>query len=182
MKRIVLFIQSAIMLLDLNSCIQDEPLNAECDITGVDQNWLEEHRSILKGEPNIQNNYIVFTMANRDISRNALNPKFTLTEGAWLTANVDGIQVEGNGITRDFTSPQTYTTHSQDGNWSKDYKVSFELPPEEYAVNIKNGTNSMPTTPITPNANIGLQVMEVMPLPKAMHPLTTIPLLPLKMV
>lgn len=132
MKRIVLFIQSAIMLFTLNSCIQDEPLNAECDITGVDQEWLEEHRSILKGDPNIQNDYVVFTMANRDIDRSALNPKFTLTEGAWLTANIDGTQVNGNGITRNFTSPQTYTTHSQDGNWSKDYKVSFELPPVEY--------------------------------------------------
>ena len=29
---------------------------------------------------------------------------------------------------RDFTSPQTYTVHSEDGKWHKDYKVSFNYP------------------------------------------------------
>ena len=132
MKRILLLAQAIVALLTLQSCIQDEPLNAECDITGIDSTWLNEHRSILKGDPVIGNDAIVFTTANRDIDRSALNPKFTLTEGAWITAIVDGIEVPSNGITRDFSSAQTYTTHSQDGNWTKDYKVSFELPPMEY--------------------------------------------------
>lgn len=132
MKRILLLAQAIVALFTLQSCIQDEPLNAECDITGIDSTWLNEHRSILKGDPVIGNDAIVFTTANRDIDRSALNPKFTLTEGAWITAIVDGVEGPSNGITRDFSSTQTYTTHSQDGNWTKDYKVSFELPPMEY--------------------------------------------------
>lgn len=131
-KRIILLAQAAFALFSLQSCIKDEPLNAECDIVGIEQTWFDEHRSILKGEPNVENDRVIFTMANRDIDRSALNPKFDLTAGAWITANVNGMEVEGNGITRDFTTPQTYTTHSQDGNWKKDYKVSFELPPVEY--------------------------------------------------
>ena len=132
MKKALFLLQTVLGLCTLTSCIQEEPLNAECDITGVDSDWLESHRRILKGEPNIQNNDVVFTMANRDIDRSALNPKFTLTEGARLTALVDGAEIDGNGITRDFNSTQIYTTHSQDGNWSKNYNVSFELPPVEY--------------------------------------------------
>jgi hypothetical protein len=46
-----------------------------------------------------------------------LAPIFTLTEGAKLDP--------ASGTERDFTTPQSYTVSSQDGNWSKVYKVSF---------------------------------------------------------
>lgn len=131
-KPLLLLAQAALALFSLQSCIKDEALNAECDILSVKQTWLDEHRSILKGDPNVENNRVVFTMANRDIDRSMLAPEFELTAGAWITANVNGMEVEANGITRDFSSPKVYTTHSQDGNWKKDYKVSFELPPIEY--------------------------------------------------
>lgn len=126
MKRIILFMQAALLLCTLNSCIQDEPLNAECDITGVDTLWLQQNRSLIKGNPRIDNSRVSFTVPY-DADRSALAPKFYLTPGAHLTAMVDGVEVaDANGMTRDFNTPQTYTAHSQDGQWSKSYEVSFE--------------------------------------------------------
>lgn len=126
MKRIILFMQAALLLCTLNSCIQDEPLNAECDITGVDTLWLQQNRSLIKGNPRIDNNRVSFTVPY-DADRSALAPKFYLTPGAHLTAMVDGVEVaDANGMTRDFNTPQTYTAHSQDGQWSKSYEVTFE--------------------------------------------------------
>ena len=136
MKRIVLFIQSAIMLLALNSCIQDEPLNAECDITGVDQEWYNQYAAATEsnpqgkgywiGNPNINEELhsVSFTVKS-GTDRSNFAPKFTLMPGTRLTALVDGQTIDANGITRDFTLPQTYTTHSEDGKWHKDYIVSF---------------------------------------------------------
>lgn len=126
MKRIILFMQAALLLCTLNSCIQDEPLNAECDITGVDTLWLQQNRSLIKGNPRIDNNRVSFTVPY-DADRSALAPKFYLTPGAHLTAVVDGVEVaDANGMTRDFNTPQTYTAHSEDGQWSKSYEVTFE--------------------------------------------------------
>lgn len=126
MKRIILFMQAALLLCTLNSCIQDEPLNAECDITGVDTLWLQQNRNLIKGNPRIDNSRVSFTVPY-DADRSALAPKFYLTPGARLTAMVDGVEVaDANGMTRDFNTPQTYTTHSEDGQWSKSYEVSFE--------------------------------------------------------
>lgn len=126
MKRIILFMQAALLLCTLNSCIQDEPLNAECDITGVDTLWLQQNRNLIKGNPRIDNYRVSFTVPY-DADRSALAPKFYLTPGARLTAMVDGVEVaDANGMTRDFNTPQTYTAHSQDGQWSKSYEVSFE--------------------------------------------------------
>ena len=126
MKRIILFMQAALLLCTLNSCIQDEPLNAECDITGVDTLWLQQNRNLIKGNPRIDNYRVTFTVPY-DADRSALAPKFYLTPGAHLTAMVDGMEVaDANGMTRDFNTPQTYTAHSQDGQWSKSYEVSFE--------------------------------------------------------
>ncbi|WP_444355753.1 PCMD domain-containing protein [Prevotellamassilia timonensis] len=126
MKRIILFMQAALLLCTLNSCIQDEPLNAECDITGVDTLWLQQNRSLIKGNPRIGNYRVTFTVPY-DADRSALAPRFYLTPGARLTAMVDGVEVaDANGMTRDFNTPQTYTAHSQDGQWSKSYEVSFE--------------------------------------------------------
>lgn len=125
MKRIILFMQAALLLCTLNSCIQDEPLNAECDITGVDTLWLQQNRNLIKGNPRIDNYRVTFTVPY-DADRSALAPKFYLTPGARLTAMVDGVEVaDANGMTRDFNTPQTYTAHSQDGQWSKSYEVSF---------------------------------------------------------
>lgn len=139
MKRIVLFIQSAIMLFTLNSCIQDEPLNAECDITGVDQEWYKQYAAATEDNPEGKNYWIGEPKINEELHRISFTvklgtdrsnfaPKFTLLPGTRLTAEVNGQTIDGNGITRDFTLPQIYTTHSEDGLWHKDYSVSFNYP------------------------------------------------------
>lgn len=113
--------------LAFTSCIRDEALNAECDITGVDSLWLGSHKDIFIGNPIVTNDRVSFTI-KKGTDRTALDPKFYLTEGARLTMKQDGADVEANGVTRDFSIPQIYTTHSQDGAWSKDYSVSFNYP------------------------------------------------------
>lgn len=124
--KIILPLLAAAPML-LASCIADEPLNAECDITGVDSLWLDSHKDILIGSPIVTNEAVAFTLKKGE-SRTALNPSFYLTEGATLTMKADGSDVAANGVTRDFSLPQVYTTHSQDGKWSKDYNVSFSYP------------------------------------------------------
>lgn len=114
-------------LLTFSSCIREEALNAECDITAVDAGWIEEHKDILIGLPIVNNENVSFTIKKKT-DRSAFAPRFELTPGATLTAVVDGETVAANGITRDFTTPCTYTTHSQDGQWSKNYSVSFVYP------------------------------------------------------
>lgn len=149
MKRILLLIQSALVLFALSmlqSCIQGEPINAECDITGVDPTWVKEHSSILVGNPLVdQERCTVDFTIEKGTDRSALNPLFTLSDGVNLTADVDGAIITANGIMRDFRKPQTYTTHSQDGIWQKDYTVSFNyftslasMNFDHYKLNAKN--------------------------------------------
>lgn len=127
MKHYLHILLASLLTPLLASCIQDEPLNAECDITGVDASWVENNKDILIGEAIVTNDHVSFSI-KKGSDRSALAPVFTLTEGASITATVDGTEVDGNGLTRDFASPQTYTVHSQDGNWEKDYTVSFNYP------------------------------------------------------
>lgn len=114
-------------LMACSSCIREEALNAECDIIAVDSLWVGQHKDILIGQPIVKNESVSFTIKKKT-DRSAFAPRFELTPGASLTAVVDGDTVTANGITRDFTTPRIYTTHSQDGNWSKDYSVSFVYP------------------------------------------------------
>ena len=124
-KLLPIFAASVLMLF--SGCIQDEPLNAECDITGVDSVWLKENKNILIGTPIITNNNISFNI-KKGTDRTELSPRFYLTSGAKLTMVQNGVQVPANGVTRDFSSPQTYTTFSEDGAWSKEYTVTFNFP------------------------------------------------------
>ncbi len=111
------------------SCIQDEAPNAECDITGVDTLWLKSlEPGTIIGNPIIENETITFTL-KYDADRSSLAPKFYLTPGASITAEVDGCEVPANGITRDFNEPKDYIVHSEDGMWHHKYTVSFELQP-----------------------------------------------------
>lgn len=137
MKRFLLFIQSALLLTGFQSCIQDEPLIAECDITGIDSTWYKQYaaatddnpegKDLWIGNANVQNDYVNF-IVKTGTDRSAFAPKFTLTLGTRLTAEVDGQVVDANGIERDFTQPQVYTATSEDGKWSKNYLVSFNYP------------------------------------------------------
>ena len=125
MKKSSFFLLAAFASLPcLVSCIQDEPLNAECDIIDVEQSWVDAHPGLLIGNPRVENTRVAFTIQPGS-DRTALNPRFELTPGATITMKENGVDIPANGVTRDFSSPQTYTVHSQDGFWKKDYEVSF---------------------------------------------------------
>ena len=125
MKKSSFFLLAAFASLPcLVSCIQDEPLNAECDILDVEQSWVDAHPGLLIGNPRVENTRVAFTIQPGS-DRTALNPRFELTPGATITMKENGVDIPANGVTRDFSSPQIYTVHSQDGFWKKDYEVSF---------------------------------------------------------
>ncbi len=91
------------------SCIRKEPLNAECDITAA---ILEG--DILNRAPIIENNKVTFIVKN-NVSVTNLAPEFELTPGATIEP--------ASGTARDFSTPQTYMTSSEDGKWHKVYTV-----------------------------------------------------------
>lgn len=103
------------------SCIQDEPLNAECDI--VSFNFTNRY---LIENPSIKNNEIILMATDSlSISGDIKNiiPQIEVTEGASIMPE--------SGVARDFSNPDdcTYTVTSQDGKWSKTYRVKV-IPPE----------------------------------------------------
>ncbi len=125
-KRVLALLPLATLLL--SSCIRDEAPNAECDITGLEQTWIDENKNVIVGTPIVTNDRVSVTL-EKGTPRTALAPRFTLTDGAWLSMTDEtGATVEANGRTRDFSKPKTYTTHSEDGNWTKEYTVSFGFP------------------------------------------------------
>ena len=63
------------LALAFTSCIKDEALNAQCDITGVDSTWLYAHRASIIGMPIITNDNISFSV-QKGTDRTALAPKF----------------------------------------------------------------------------------------------------------
>lgn len=124
-KLLPFFAASVLMLF--SGCIQDEPLNAECDIIKVDSVWIQKNKDFLIGTPIVTNNNVSFNI-KKGSDRTQLNPSFILTPGAKLVMKDGAFQVEANGVTRDFSSPQIYTAISEDGKWSKDYTVTFNYP------------------------------------------------------
>lgn len=110
-----------------SSCIKEEALNAECDITGVDSVWLNQHRNMLIGRPIITNNHVAFSI-QKGTDRTQLDPLFLLTPGARLTMQTSEGELTANGAMRNFSTPQIYTAHSEDGLWQKDYTVAFNFP------------------------------------------------------
>lgn len=94
------------------SCIREEPLNAECDITSV---TLPGY--VLNRQPLIENDKITLIVKN-DVSVMSLAPEFELTPGATIEP--------ASGTVRNFLLPQTYKVTSEDGEWSKTYTVSVE--------------------------------------------------------
>ena len=118
-----------VILLSLTSCIRDEALNAECDILGVDENWMNSlPEGFIVGNPVIRNQSVTFMVKDSsDIS--ALNPQFKITPNAILRFRENGVLRDFDPNEKhDFTTPQIYNVMSEDGNWNKDYTVSFEYP------------------------------------------------------
>ncbi|MEG2849650.1 MAG: PCMD domain-containing protein, partial [Bacteroidales bacterium] len=93
------------------SCIQKEEPNSEADIITCIL-----PQEILKADPLIENESIMI-MVNKGTNLTAVAPQFTLTKGATIDP--------ASGTTRNFLSPQKYTVTSQDGEWTKEYVVSF---------------------------------------------------------
>ena len=56
-------------------------------------------------------------MVRAETDLTALAPEFELTPGATISP--------ASGTVRDFSSSQYYTVTSEDGNWTKEYEVSF---------------------------------------------------------
>lgn len=123
---------SAVTATSFSSCIKEEALNAEADITSV---TLGDNHQLLR-EPVINNNDITLYANTND---SILAPQFTLTEGATIEpasgtprqffSMHDSITYDGLTGTTDTTIvvtsiPQTYTVTSQDGNWQKTYTVN----------------------------------------------------------
>lgn len=101
------------IFLSLVSCINDEPLNAECDITAVTLDG-----NLLNREPIIGNNKVTLIVKSDVSLLEPLAPKFTLTPGATITPP--------SGTPLNFLFPQTYTVTSEDGEWSKTYTVEVQ--------------------------------------------------------
>ncbi len=99
------------------SCIQSEPLNAECDILEV-----SVPGNVLMRSPVIENRRVELIL-NSDADKTSLAPNFVLTPGASI--------YPPGGTVRDFTTAQTYVVTSEDGRYSKEYTVSI---PREVSV------------------------------------------------
>lgn len=113
-----------------SSCIREEALNAEADITGVTVDG-----PTLIRRPVITNDEVIFYVNGwEDLTR--LSPQFTVTEGATIEP--------ASGTEHDFTQPQSYTVTSQDRQWKKTYKVSFvsDDVATEYHFDEMNGTST----------------------------------------
>lgn len=144
-KHFLGLLSSILMMTAATSCVRDEALSPECDITAVSHTWLSQQATGgLLGTPIIKQSQpasVTFFISQtvKDSAANELNPKFdirslspqfTVSDGATLYFN------DGNGnlsaydteTRRDFTTPQTYSVKSEDGNFTKDYTVSFIVP------------------------------------------------------
>lgn len=109
--RVAYFVVCLLLGIAQVSCIRDEALNAEADILTC-----TVPEDILKRDPIIENNKVVLMVtADADLTHQA--PEFTLTPGATISPR--------SGTERDFTTPQSYTVTSEDGNWKKEYQVTY---------------------------------------------------------
>ena len=126
------FIVCLLLGITLVSCIRDEALNAEADILTC-----TVPGDILKRDPIIENNKVVLMVtADADLTHQA--PEFTLTPGATISP--------ASGTERDFTTPQFYTVTSEDGNWKKEYQVTYiiaGISSEYHFENVKDYKSSL---------------------------------------
>ncbi len=115
--RLAVFIFTATALA---GCIKDELPNAEADILDVVLSG-EDNERILTKKIDL-NSVTIFVDPAFNVSN--ITPVYILSEGARIT--------EGGDIT-DFTSPRNVKVLSEDGKWSKTYRVIFaamKLPTE----------------------------------------------------
>ncbi len=97
----------------LSSCIENEPLNAECDIVSAS---LPEELLVRPAEiVDRKDVHSVTFIVKNFVDVTALAPEFEITPGATIDP--------ASGTMRDFSDPQEYTVTSEDGQWSKTYTV-----------------------------------------------------------
>lgn len=100
------------MISALGSCIKNEPLNTEADITKC---ILPE--GVAKSDPKITDDNVLAFIVPGTVDITAVAPEFEVTPGATIAP--------ASGTRRDFTEAQKYTVTSQDGQWSKTYTVTI---------------------------------------------------------
>lgn len=122
MRKFITCVLALCALLTLDSCFKEEPLNAECDIEVV---------TLLTAAP--QDVFFQLSDTTRTVSSTttliawevkpdaditAITPHFVLTPGATISP--------ASGVVQDFSQGAvTYTVTSQDGNWSRTYKLEI---------------------------------------------------------
>ena len=104
---------SSVAIMSMSSCIQEEALNTEADITEC-----KVGDGVLIREPVITNEKVMLYV-NDSVDVTKQSPKFSLTEGATISP--------ASGTQLDFTTPQTYIVTSQDGHWKKTYTVEYKF-------------------------------------------------------
>lgn len=130
--RVTYLIACLLLGITLVSCIRDEAPNAEADILAC-----VVPEDILKRDPVIENNMVTL-MVKADIDLRHQSPEFTLTPGATISP--------ASGTERDFTTPQYYTVTSEDGNWKKEYQVTYliaGISTEYHFENVRKVSNSL---------------------------------------
>lgn len=121
-RYLLLPIYTVLLVCVMTSCIQEEPLNAECDIEAIkvavnnpDEFFFhatDAERSVLSTD-----SVITFNV-RRQADLTALTLTFDITPGATV--------VPASGSTQDFShGPVLYTVTSQDKNWQRRYWISF---------------------------------------------------------
>lgn len=126
-----LMLLSVAMTASLSSCIKEEALNSEADITGV---TLGDEKLLIR-DPEITNNEVTLYANTSD---SILTPEFTLSDGATIepasgtprkffmrVANPQKTNNDDDGQPDSINQalPQEYTVTSQDGAWSKKYTI-----------------------------------------------------------
>lgn len=100
------------LVLSFSACIKEEALNQEADIIAASL----KDKGLLIREPVITNNEVKF-FVNGGTNVGRIGPMFELTPGATI--------YPASGTVRNFTKSRIYTVTSEDGQWKKEYKVSF---------------------------------------------------------
>ena len=119
----------------VTSCIKDEAANKECDIESA---WIE-------GDELAGNFYHMEDMKKEMISSTETNIIFTVRSMITLPTQIPvyfkttpGATIQpANGSVHDFTGgPVTYMVTSEDGEWTRSYRVSFQeasLPAQRFS-------------------------------------------------
>ena len=132
-EKITKFIIAALPIicaLTFTSCFKEEPLNAECDILQAyvdDNNQQQMFFNSTDATLNITSTAtdIKFTVRrNADLS--AVAPKFVLTPGATI------IPESGTQQYFAYNTPVIYKVTSEDGNYHREYNVSFSYSKDVY--------------------------------------------------